>query len=278
MSNAKVIASISLATAFWQPESTSLYFDYLTALYDGRLLDLLHTEINSHIKELKSHFEHMDQLSIPAQHQLFHNMLEALKTPKSVDGNDEVADSEDDASADEIYDYFLELLYQCKDFPTELQYISDFKRYGTKVAKRMEQSYQGVVLTTAHSSKGLEWKVVFNSLTSYDNMFLHGNHDDAVEERRRLLFVSLTRARDILYVTGQYVAYGDIENRTYNQFLREAFEQNGDKYDPVDPLAAIKAAERRARAAEAAKNRREKVKDIWANYSKNLPGQLTLKL
>ena len=278
MNNAKVSAAISLATAFWQPESTSLYFNYLTALYDGRIMELPHSEINIQIKELKSKFENMDQLSISTQRQLFHDMLEALKTPKCIDKNEEEDEEDNEILSDEIFEYFLELLYQCEDFPTELQYVSDFKRYGTKVAKRMEQSYQGVVLTTAHSSKGLEWKVAFNSLTSYDNIYLHGHHEEAVEERRRLLFVSLTRARDILYVTGQYVAFGDVDNKTYNQFLREAFELNGDEYNPVDPLAAIKAAERRVRAAEAAKKRREKVKDIWAHYSKKLPGQIAFKL
>jgi len=279
MSNAKVVAAISLATAFWQPESTSLYFNYLTVLYDGKILELPREEINAKIKELKIMFENMDQHPIPVQRQLFHDMLEKLKKPIIIGKDADENDKDNETGIDEIYEYFLELIYQCPDLPSELQYISDFKKYGTKVAKRMEQSYQGVVLTTAHSSKGLEWKVVFNSLTNYDNPYLHNpNHEDAVEERRRLLFVSLTRARDLLYVTGQYVAYGDADNKTYNQFLREVFEQNGDKYDPVDPMAAIKAAERRAKAAEAARRRREKVRDIWASYTKKLPGQLTLNL
>lgn len=284
MSNCKVIAALSLAEAFWTPDATRLYFDYLTALYDGNILMLPHKEINDQIKELQDKLMGMDQLAVPAQRQIFHDMLEALKAPKHVekteDGQIIISDSE--SSEDEIYDYFLELLYQCEDFPTELQYVADFRRYGTKVAKRMEQAYQGVVLTTAHSSKGLEWKVVFNSLTSYDNPFLHGRHDVELEERRRLLFVSLTRARDLLYVTGQYVAYSEVkdkskakdgDNKVYNQFLREAFEQNGDAYDPVDPMAEIKKAERKKKAAESARKRREKTKDAWAGFTKNLPGQ-----
>ena len=62
----------------------------------------------------------------------------------------------------------------------------------------MEQKYQGVVLTTAHSSKGLEWKAVFNSISGYDSASLHTSgpkHQKKVEEARRLLFVSMTRAR-----------------------------------------------------------------------------------
>lgn len=102
----------------------------------------------------------------------------------------------------------------------------------------MEQKYQGVVLTTAHSSKGLEWKAVFNSISGYDSASLHTSgpkHQKKVEEARRLLFVSMTRARDLLYITGQYVAYGPKDDRTYNQFLREVFEAEDIPYCPVDP-------------------------------------------
>ena len=116
----------------------------------------------------------------------------------------------------------------------------------------MEQKYQGVVLTTAHSSKGLEWKVVFNSISNYDSESLHKTgvkHKKKLEEARRLLFVSITRARDLLYITGQYVAYGSKEDRTYNQFLREVFEAEDLPYCPVDPGEGLKALERKQRAA-----------------------------
>ena len=118
--------------------------------------------------------------------------------------------------------------------------------------KKMEQKYQGVVLTTAHSSKGLEWKAVFNSISGYDSASLHTSgpkHQKKVEEARRLLFVSMTRARDLLYITGQYVAYGPKDDRTYNQFLREVFEAEDIPYCPVDPNEGLRAQERKKRAA-----------------------------
>ena len=48
----------------------------------------------------------------------------------------------------------------------------------------------------------------------------------------------MTRARDLLYITGQYVAYGPKDDRTYNQFLREVFEAEDIPYCPVDPNEA----------------------------------------
>ena len=280
--NSKIKAALDLAEAFWTPDATQLYFNYLTVLYDGGILNLGHDKINEAIAELKDKFEGMAELSIPAQRQLYHNMLEDLKAPKHVivddDGEVEVVDTEE--SEDELFNHFLELLTRNEDFQTELEFIKNFKIYGQNIRKKMEQSYEGVALVTAHSSKGLEWDVVFNSLTNYDGPFMHSSGPrgkTALEERRRLLFVSLTRARDMLYVTGQYVAYSDKEGgKTYNQYLKECFEQNGDKYDPTDPNADIKAQQRRAKAAAAAKARREKAKDIWAGYSKNLPGQISM--
>lgn len=122
--------------------------------------------------------------------------------------------------------------------------------------KKLDQSYVGVTLVTAHSSKGLEWPVVFNTVTNYDSAQLHSNRSGvgkALEETRRLLFVSTTRARDLLYLTGVYVAYGsEKEGYIYNQFVRELHDIMGKFYDPIDH---VKEAERAAKR-EAAKLKR----------------------
>lgn len=219
--NSRVQAAISLASAFYQPEAENLYFNYLVALNDGDIFeDMTNEEIKAKVAELKSEWMGMDMLDIPYQRKIFHEKLEAIK------GNDE------------LYAAFLELLYENEDLQSELEFICDFRKYGDTVAKKLENDYAGVVLTTAHSSKGLEWPVVFNTISGYDNKFLHkGGAKCAaeIEEKRRLLYVSVTRARDILYVTGQYVAYGNSMDYTYNQFLREAMECAYMDYNPVKP-------------------------------------------
>lgn len=219
--NSRVQAAISLASAFYQPEAENLYFNYLVALNDGDIFeDMTNDEIKEKVKELKDEWLHMDMLEIPYQRKIFHEKLEAIK------------------GDDEIYAAFLELLYENDDLQSELEFVMDFRKYGETVAKKLENDYAGVVLTTAHSSKGLEWPVVFNTISGYDNKHLHRGGKKAkeeIEERRRLLYVSVTRARDILYVTGQYVAYGSKTDYTYNQFLREALECNGKEYDNTHP-------------------------------------------
>jgi DNA helicase II / ATP-dependent DNA helicase PcrA len=60
-----------------------------------------------------------------------------------------------------------------------------------------------LVLSTIHSAKGLEWDVV-HVIHAADGMIpsdLSTGDDDEIEEERRLLYVALTRARDVLHVT-----------------------------------------------------------------------------
>jgi DNA helicase-2/ATP-dependent DNA helicase PcrA len=62
-----------------------------------------------------------------------------------------------------------------------------------------------VTLTTAHQAKGLEWKAVF-AIWLADGMFPHKRAveeggDEPLEEERRLFYVTVTRAKDELYLT-----------------------------------------------------------------------------
>lgn len=129
---------------------------------------------------------------------------------------------------DEIYSSFLDILKRKPDLQSILNYCMDFARFGEKAEKRREIKCPGVVLTTAHSSKGMEFDTVFNSLSKYDNKDLIPESAE-MEERRRLLYVSATRAKEELYITGKYIAYGGKECPSPNQFLREAFECAGER-------------------------------------------------
>jgi DNA helicase-2/ATP-dependent DNA helicase PcrA len=60
-----------------------------------------------------------------------------------------------------------------------------------------------VTLSTIHSAKGLEWHTVF-LIWAADGRFpsmYNMDGDDALEEERRLMYVAMTRAKDLLYVT-----------------------------------------------------------------------------
>lgn len=247
--NSNVNAALSLAKAFWQPETDMLYFNYLAAVYEGKIFQELDMdEIKNKVQKLKEQFLTIDLLEMEQQRQIFHSYLEKI------------------GENDEIYKYFIELIYQNEDLQSELGYINDFNRFGEKVAKKMEQTYQGVVLTTAHSSKGLEWKVLFNSITGFDKKQLHSGRNavEKVEETRRLLFVSVTRARDLLYITGQYVAYGKKDDYTYNQFLMEVYQLLELEFNPIDVMADVRASKRK----ENAQRRRKKGKISDEDYEK----------
>jgi ATP-dependent DNA helicase UvrD/PcrA len=57
----------------------------------------------------------------------------------------------------------------------------------------------GVTLASLHAAKGLEWEVVFLAGLS-DGMLpiVYAQSEDAIEEERRLLYVGVTRARELL--------------------------------------------------------------------------------
>ena len=235
MDNSNVQAAVSLAEAFYQPEAEELYFNYLNAKYRGEIFEKLQMDdIKVAIQKMKQEFMNIDLLDMNYQRHIFHEYLESLK------------------ENDEIYEGFLEMVYQNEDLQSELEYIHNFSVFGEKVEKRMLQTYRGVVLTTAHSSKGLEWKAVFNTISGYDSKSLHGGgpkRNEDIEETRRLLFVSFTRARDILHVTGQYLLHSSKEEPIYNQFLEEVFEALDEEYQPVDLSAALKLEQRKENAA-----------------------------
>ena len=90
-----------------------------------------------------------------------------------------------------------------------------------------------VTLTTLHGAKGLEWKVVFlvgleEELIPHQRILYPQGHDVVDEaldlsEERRLLYVGITRAREILYLTRcrQRLARAAQRERTPSRFLDE---------------------------------------------------------
>ena len=80
-----------------------------------------------------------------------------------------------------------------------------------------EQDRDAVTLTTAHQAKGLEWHTVF-AVWLADGMFPHARaveeSEAGIEEERRLFYVTVTRAKDELYLTYPLLNYqardGDI--------------------------------------------------------------------
>lgn len=113
------------------------------------------------------------------------------------------------------------------------------------VAGDAEQVPQGVNLLTAHSSKGLEFQKVFmpdcvgsdwepaKSYSRYqfalpDTLTLSAAEEDALEARRRLFFVAMTRAKETLQMS--YAGFGDDEKSLKRtQFIDELLHEGSVK-------------------------------------------------
>lgn len=246
--NSRVTAALSLSRYFQDSTATKDILIYLNAMLGGDIFMLTDKMIEEAIK-LK-HDEVLQIKAMPEKEfkEAYFKLLDVI--------------NEDD----EVYESFVNTLSNQPSMAAVLNYCNDFSLYGERAEKRRDHSYPGVVLTTAHSSKGKEWPIVFNSLSKYDSEDVSVTKD-SIEERRRLLFVSATRARDELYVTSKYVAYGNKKNRHLNMFLQESYEAAGIEYDSEKITDEIKAKDdERARKR---KEERERLKEEFIKKINN---------
>lgn len=89
---------------------------------------------------------------------------------------------------------------------------------------------EGVTLASIHAAKGLEWPVVFVVGASEGLIPISmAKTDAALEEERRLFYVALTRARDVLTVTWSAArSEGARASRNASRFIAGAFDRRDD--------------------------------------------------
>ena len=124
----------------------------------------------------------------------------------------------------------LEIFEMLKEDATRFETVESWLNHAKyMVAKTKElnrkRSNDGIQLATMHKSKGLEWKVVF--LIGVDDKVLPGKlvvTDDGREEERRVLYVGMTRAMDILYISS---------SGTQSKFLIELKEDYKGVFNPT---------------------------------------------
>lgn len=171
------------------------------------------------------------------------NLQNEVKNIKNVTGLFEKIKALDPEENDEIYQSFLEDINTAmedavkqENLPAVCEYVMDFERFGQKQTARKEKAYNGVVLSTMHSSKGKEWPVVFCSVTK-----MHGRDlkPEDIDEKNRLLFVACTRAKKELYISGVTVAFGSaMQGDVENMFLAECVEVYEKMYGTTDEESA----------------------------------------
>lgn len=102
-------------------------------------------------------------------------------------------------------------------FLEEVALISDLDSY--------EKNDEGVTLMTLHTSKGLEFRAVF-IVGMEENIFPHSRSlldFNEIEEERRLFYVGMTRAKELLYLThaNRRLYFGGMHTNQPSRFLAE---------------------------------------------------------
>lgn len=84
------------------------------------------------------------------------------------------------------------------------------------------QNKKGVILSTVHSVKGLEFKVVF-VVALEEGIFPALREDADIEEERRVAYVAFTRAKERIYLTcaNRRLIYGRVVKNQKSRFLTE---------------------------------------------------------
>lgn len=238
LENSRVRGIIGITNCFFDLEQTEGVFSYLVAKYTDKIDELLTPEeINDEVDALRRYINSFENMSPSKQKSEFTKLINDL------------------GDKDEIFNKWKEDLLEKEDLQSMIKYVCDYRDYGGRSELKMDTHYDGYVeLTTAHSAKGLEWDHIVLILSDFDNKRLHAKRKDItkdIEEVRRLIFVAMTRAKENLFVTGQYVLYEtDKEGEIFNQFLKELYLCRDDDSDTwVEEIHKMHVAKAEAEAA-----------------------------
>ena len=210
LDNCRVKAAIGLFKAVKDNNDNQDLLAYLNCKEKGKLMEMDIEEVQEMSDDFMAEIEGLEVLSDKERKEEIEKWLHDI-----------------DSNEDEVYNHFLEELFKRNTYEEMAQYASDFEKFGEGETFKRTKIYPGIQLMTAHSSKGLEYPIVFDDINDYE---VKGMSREEAEEARRLLFVSATRAKEELYVLGTYVAYGPEKDHTYNRFLRESYEIVGNEF------------------------------------------------
>ena len=108
----------------------------------------------------------------------------------------------------ELFDILGELEESAYEYDTFADWVSHMQEYRQELIKKVNESkkendkeLKGVRLMTFHSSKGLEYSVVYiiDANEGY-SPYKKAKSKEEVEEERRMFYVAMTRAKDILNI------------------------------------------------------------------------------
>lgn len=127
---------------------------------------------------------------------------------------------------DELLDVADELLESAKPFETFeawLEHIENYKKELEEQKKRQLEKREAVTLETMHSSKGLEYRAVFIIDANEEIIPHHKAVIPAdIEEERRMFYVAMTRAKEVLHIYYSKERYNKklVRSRFVEELLR----------------------------------------------------------
>lgn len=216
LDNTNVQCIVNLANFFKNAEQDYYLMEYLSII-NKDFNDLTTEEINKQVAAIKESLISSFKLKIEDNE---NDIL--LKDEDQVENKLSEEDKINNfysllnpiAEIDQVANSFIEKL-KSKTFHTFnefLSYLYKIVLYNDNAAiEKDDKKYNAVTLVTAHSSKGKEWDIVINSINNYKYENI-SNDLELLEEERRLLFVSLSRAKNELYIT-----YNTNENKIKNR-------------------------------------------------------------
>ncbi len=123
----------------------------------------------------------------------------------------------------ELLDILEEIHENAKDFKNCEEWFRYIERYGEELKQQRQKQQEvsdGVVLSTIHASKGLEYDTVYIADVN-EEIIPHKKaaQPAEIEEERRLFYVAMTRAKDHLYICCPGERYG--HRQEPSRFVKE---------------------------------------------------------
>lgn len=163
-------------------------------------------------------------------------ILEATKYLSLYDEHEE----EDQARLDNIQE-LRSLAAQFDTVPALLETIALVEQEALRASKEQKDA---LTLMSVHAAKGLEFGIVF-LVGMEEGLFPHSRSlldRQQMEEERRLCYVAMTRARDMLYVTYAHrrMTFGTVNGSIISRFILEmpvsSYTKEGGDFIPATPF------------------------------------------
>ena len=126
----------------------------------------------------------------------------------------------------DLFDILSEIEEAAKPYETLQEWFAHIEEYSTALKMKEQKSGEnkrGVHLMTMHASKGLEFDTVYLIQTNEGCIpYKRALEENGLEEERRLFYVAMTRAKEVLKIS--YVKNKNGKEISPSRFVEELFE------------------------------------------------------